>query len=159
MRTIQLRVKDLQGAALRTEVRGAIGLARQRGARLFINDHWRLALKEGAYGVHLGQEDLLDADLDGLRAAGLRVGISTHCHWEAARAHALRPSYVACGPIYETTAKVMPWIPHGLEGLRYWRRLFSAYPLVAIGGIDAARAPGVVDAGADGVAMISGNCR
>lgn len=154
--TIQLRVKDLQGAALRAEIRAAIALAREHGARLFVNDHWRIALEEGAYGVHLGQEDLREADIDALRAAGLRLGISTHCHWEAARAHALRPSYVACGPIYETTAKAMPWVPHGLDGLAYWRRLLADYPLVAIGGIDAARASGVAATGVDGVAMISG---
>ncbi|MCC6296218.1 MAG: thiamine phosphate synthase [Pseudomonadales bacterium] len=154
--TIQLRVKDLQGAALRAEIRAAIALAREHGARLFVNDHWQLAMEEGAYGVHLGQEDLRVADIEALRAAGLRLGISTHCHHEAARAHALRPSYVACGPIYETTAKAMPWVPHGLDGLRYWRRLFAGYPLVAIGGIDAARTPGVAATGVDGVAMISG---
>ena len=154
--TIQLRVKDLQGAALRTEIRAAIALAREYGSRLFVNDHWRIAMEEGAYGVHLGQEDLREADIAALRAAGLRLGISTHCHHEAARAHALRPSYVACGPIYETTAKAMPWVPHGLDGLCYWRRLFAGYPLVAIGGIDAARTPGVAATGVDGVAMISG---
>ncbi|GMU46928.1 MAG: hypothetical protein AMXMBFR26_17100 [Porticoccaceae bacterium] len=154
--TIQLRVKDLQGMALRAEIRAAIALAREHGARLFVNDHWQLAMEEGAYGVHLGQEDLRAADIEALRAAGLRLGISTHCHHEAARAHALRPSYVACGPIYETTAKAMPWVPHGLDGLRYWRRLFAGYPLVAIGGIDAARTPGVAATGVDGVAMISG---
>lgn len=154
--TIQLRVKDLQGAALRAEIRAAVALAREHGARLFVNDHWRIAMEEGAYGVHLGQEDLRDADVEALRAAGLRLGISTHCHHEAARAHALRPSYVACGPIYETTAKAMPWVPHGLDGLRYWRRLFAGYPLVAIGGINAERTLGVAAAGVDGVAMISG---
>lgn len=154
--TVQLRVKDLQGTALRAEIRAAIALAREHGARLFVNDHWRTALEEGAYGVHLGQEDLRGADIEALRAAGLRLGVSTHCHWEAARAHALRPSYVACGPIYETTAKAMPWVPHGLDGLRYWRRLFGGYPLVAIGGINAARTPGVAATGVDGVAMISG---
>lgn len=154
--TIQLRVKDLQGAELRAEIRAAIALACAHRARLFVNDHWRMAMEEGAYGVHLGQQDLRDADVEALRGAGLRLGISTHCHWEAARAHALRPSYVACGPIYETTAKAMPWVPHGLDGLRYWRRLLAGYPLVAIGGIDAARAPGVADTGVDGVAMISG---
>ncbi len=101
-------------------------------------------------------QDLATADLDALRKAGLRLGISTHCHYEAARAHALRPSYIACGPVYETTAKVMPWIPHGLDGLGYWRRVLSAYPLVAIGGISAARVPGVTAVGVDGIAMISG---
>lgn len=154
--TIQLRIKERAGDELAREIGRAVELARGHGTRLFVNDHWELALAAGAYGVHLGQEDLATADLDALRRAGLRLGISTHCHYEAARAHALRPSYIACGPVYETTAKMMPWIPHGLDGLGYWRRVLSAYPLVAIGGISAARVPGVAAVGVDGVAMISG---
>lgn len=154
--TIQLRIKELAGDALAREIGRAVELACRHGARLFINDHWELAMASGAYGVHLGQEDLATADLDALRKAGLRLGISTHCHYEVARAHALRPSYIACGPVYETTAKAMPWVPHGLDGLRYWRRVLSDYPLVAIGGISAARAGGVAAIGVDGVAMISG---
>jgi hydroxymethylpyrimidine kinase/phosphomethylpyrimidine kinase/thiamine-phosphate diphosphorylase len=154
--TLQLRLKERAGNELAREIRQAVELARRHGARLFINDHWELAMAAGAYGVHLGQEDLDSADIAALRKVGLRLGISTHCHYEAARAHALRPSYIACGPVYETTAKVMPWIPHGLDGLGYWRRVLSAYPLVAIGGISAARVPGVTAVGVDGVAMISG---
>lgn len=154
--TIQLRIKGLAGDALAREIGRAVELARRQGARLFINDHWELAIASGAYGVHLGQEDLATADLDALRRAGVRLGVSTHCHYEAARAHALRPSYIACGPVYETTAKAMPWIPHGLDGLAYWRRTLRDYPLVAIGGISAARAAGVAAVGVDGVAMISG---
>ncbi|MBI2784084.1 MAG: thiamine phosphate synthase [Gammaproteobacteria bacterium] len=154
--TIQLRIKERAGDALAREIGRAVELARRHDARLFINDHWELAIASGAYGVHLGQEDLATADLDALRRAGVRLGISTHCHHEAARAHALRPSYIACGPVYETTAKAMPWIPHGLDGLAYWRRTLRDYPLVAIGGISAARAAGVAAVGVDGVAMISG---
>ncbi|MGE3298056.1 MAG: thiamine phosphate synthase [Porticoccaceae bacterium] len=154
--TIQLRIKERAGDDLAREIGRAVELARAHGARLFINDHWELALAAGAYGVHLGQEDLATADLDALRKAGLRLGISTHCHYEAARAHALRPSYIACGPVYETTAKAMPWVPHGLDGLDYWRRTLSGYLLVAIGGIGAARVPGVRAVGVDGIAMISG---
>lgn len=154
--TIQLRIKERAGDELAREIGRAVELARRYGARLFVNDHWELALAAGAYGVHLGQEDLDSADIAALRKAGLRLGISTHCHYEAARAHALRPSYIACGPVYETTAKVMPWVPHGLAGLGYWRRVLSAYPLVAIGGISAARVPGVMSVGVDGIAMISG---
>lgn len=153
--TVQLRVKDLAGAALEREVREAVAVAARFGARLFVNDHWQLALQYRAYGVHLGQEDLATADLAALRGAGVRLGISTHCVWELARALALRPSYVACGPVYPTTSKIMPWAAHGLAGLRQWRRWVSGCPLVAIGGIDAARVGPVVAAGADGVAMIS----
>lgn len=153
--TIQLRIKDLAGQALRNEIRTGIRLARQHNARLFINDHWQLAIELGAYGVHLGQEDLGSADVEAIRRAGLRLGISTHCHIEVARAHRYRPSYLACGPIYPTTSKAMPWIPHGIEGLAYWRRVLAHYPLVAIGGINAARLPAVHASGVDGIAMIS----
>lgn len=152
--TIQLRNKSLTGDALAQEITSAVAIAEQHNARLFINDHWQLAIDSRAYGVHLGQEDLADADLPAIQKAGLRLGISTHCHYEVARAHALRPSYIACGPVYPTTSKVMPWIPHGVKGFAYWRKGLN-YPLVAIGGINHARIPGLVAAGADGIAMIS----
>ncbi|MCK9563146.1 MAG: thiamine phosphate synthase [Bacteroidales bacterium] len=153
--TIQLRIKDLAGDALREELRRAIAIAERHRARLFINDYWQLAIELGAYGVHLGQEDLADADIDAIRRAGLRMGISTHCHYEVARALPLRPSYLACGPVYPTTSKDMPWVPHGPAGLGYWRQVLRDYPLVAIGGIDRERLPAVQAAGADGIAMIS----
>ncbi len=152
--TVQLRNKSLQGDALAQEVKRAVAVAERYNARLFINDHWQLAIASDAYGVHLGQEDLADADINAIRRAGLRLGISTHCHYEVARAHALCPSYIACGPVYPTTSKVMPWIPHGVKGFAYWRKSLD-YPLVAIGGINRERIPDVVAAGADGVAMIS----
>lgn len=153
--TIQLRLKDRPAPVLDAEIRRAAALARRCGARLFVNDHWQLALHHGAYGVHLGQQDLDSADLGAIRRAGLRLGISTHCHYEVARAHHYRPSYMACGPVYPTDSKSMPWHPHGLTGLAYWRRTLADYPLVAIGGIDRQRLPAVAATGVDGIAMIS----
>lgn len=153
--TIQLRVKDLEGDALRQEIAEAIRIARSHEARLFINDYWQLAIELGAYGVHLGHEDLVYADVEAIRRAGLRLGISTHCHYEVARAVRLRPSYLACGPIYLTTTKDMPWVPHGPEGLAYWRRVLRDYPLVAIGGIGRDRLPTVNSVKPDGIAMVT----
>lgn len=153
--TLQLRIKDLAGDELVREIGLAVASAQRHGCRLFINDYWRLAIEQGAYGVHLGQQDLGGADLDALRRAGLRLGVSTHCHWEIASAHAVRPSYIAFGPVYHTTTKAMPWIPRGPEGLKYWRKLLADYPLVAIGGIDESRLPEVAAAGADGIALIT----
>ncbi len=152
--TIQLRNKTLQGEALLQEIKRAVKIAEQHNTRLFINDYWQLAMECDAYGVHLGQEDLIDVDLEAIRQAGLRLGLSTHCHYEVARAHAIKPSYIACGPVFPTTSKVMPWIPHGVAGFSYWRKVLD-YPLVAIGGINLERTPGLVKAGADGIAMIS----
>lgn len=152
--TMQLRVKNLAGDALENEIIEAIKLGEKHNCRLFVNDYWQLAIKHKAYGVHLGQEDLHDANLSEIKKAGLRLGLSTHCHYEVARAHAYKPSYIACGPVFHTTTKDMPWVPHGLAGLRYWRKVLS-YPLVAIGGINTERFGPIAATGIDSVAMIT----
>jgi hydroxymethylpyrimidine kinase / phosphomethylpyrimidine kinase / thiamine-phosphate diphosphorylase len=154
VRTAQVRVKDLQGAALEEEIRAATALARRYGMQLFVNDDWQLAIKHGAYGAHLGQEDLAGADIAALEASGLRLGISTHSYAEAARAKALNPSYIALGPIFPTTLKAMKFAPQGIETLRIWRRLFDC-PLVAIGGITCEKAPEIFAAGASAIAVVS----
>ena len=151
---MQLRVKDLTGKQLEDEIKRAIELGVQHNCRLFINDYWQLAIKHNAYGVHLGQEDLDDANISEIKKAGLRLGLSTHCHYEVARAHSYKPSYIACGPVYHTTTKDMPWTPHGLVGLSYWRCVLN-YPLVAIGGINTERFGPIAATGVDSVAMIT----
>jgi hydroxymethylpyrimidine kinase/phosphomethylpyrimidine kinase/thiamine-phosphate diphosphorylase len=156
VRTVQLRIKDAGHPRLRDEVRDSVQAARAVGAQLFINDHWALALQEQAYGVHLGQEDLATADLAALAAAGLRLGVSTHAYWEVCRARALKPSYIACGPVHPTAAKAMPWIAQGDGNLAYWCRLLQGTPVVAIGGMDVARAQAARRAGAAGVAVLGG---
>jgi hydroxymethylpyrimidine kinase / phosphomethylpyrimidine kinase / thiamine-phosphate diphosphorylase len=153
--TVQLRIKDLTGDALRAEIHAAVSIARDYQCRLFINDYWQLAIEYGAYGVHLGQEDLHDASLAQIHAAGLRLGVSSHCHYEVARALAIRPSYIACGPVYPTRTKQMPWRPLGIDGLQYWQRLLRDYPVVAIGGINQQRMVDVRSTGVSGIAMIS----
>jgi len=154
VRTVQLRIKDAQHPRLREEVRAAVKAARDCQAQLFINDHWQLAIEEGAYGVHLGQEDLAVADLAAIARAGLRLGLSTHSFWEVCRAWALKPSYIACGPIHPTAAKAMPWIPQGNGNLSFWCQLLPL-PVVAIAGMDVARATQAMQCGAAGVAVIS----
>ncbi|MDO9357792.1 MAG: thiamine phosphate synthase [Polaromonas sp.] len=158
VRTVQLRIKDAEGAEHRDFVRGqireSIRAATAAGAQLFINDHWQLAIEEGAYGVHLGQEDLHIADLAAIARAGVRLGISTHAYWEVCRAWALRPSYIACGPIHPTQAKAMPWIPQGKDNLAYWCSLLPL-PVVGIAGMDVARTEEAARCGAAGVAVIS----
>ena len=161
VRTVQLRIKaaDHSPAEIAAHIQAAVDAGRAvPGAQVFINDHWKLALACGAYGVHLGQEDLTDAegaDLDALRHAGLRLGLSTHTPAELARAKAVQPSYLAIGPIYPTTLKVMPYAPVGLERLAVWAAQAAPYPVVAIGGISLALMPGVLACGVDGVAVVS----
>ena len=154
VKTVQLRIKGPELVDIRREVQSAIQHAKSASAQLFINDHWQIAIEEGAYGVHLGQEDLHIADLDAIAQAGLRLGISTHGYWEVCRAWQLQPSYIACGPIYPTRAKDMPWQAQGNHNLTYWSALLPL-PVVAIGGITVAQATPSRRAGAAGVAVIS----
>lgn len=159
VRTVQLRVKagSVSDEQCRAEVARAVAAGRAvPGAQVFINDHWAQAIEAGAYGVHLGQEDLDTADLGALRRAGLRLGVSTHTPSEMCRAHAVRPSYVAIGPVYPTTLKAMRYDPVGLARLRAWAaRLQPRYPVVAIGGIGLPQLPAVRDCGVEGVAVVS----
>lgn len=155
---VQLRIKREPDAQVATDIARAVRAAQAVGARLFINDHWALAMELGAGGVHLGQEDLqalAPADLDRLRASGLRLGISTHSFWEVCRARSVRPSYIACGPIHPTTTKAMPWHAQGEGNLAYWCHLLQE-PVVAIGGMDEARARQAMRCGASGVAVLRG---
>lgn len=155
IRTVQLRIKDPAEPTLAVQIAESIATARATpGAQLFINDHWQLALQHGAYGVHLGQEDLEQVDLGALQKAGVRLGLSTHSYWEVARAWALRPSYIACGPIFATQSKDMPWIPQGLDNLRYWAGLLPL-PVVGIAGIDVHNMADVAATGVASGAVIS----
>ncbi|NKE65584.1 thiamine phosphate synthase [Ramlibacter sp. RBP-2] len=165
VKTVQLRIKappapdDSWRAALRREVERSIAACRANGAQLYVNDHWQLAAELGAFGVHLGQEDLAAMSEErraALLASGLALGVSSHSLWELARAAALAPRYIACGPVWPTLTKDMPWRPQGLDNLAWWCRMASV-PVVAIGGILAPRQ--VQDAarcGADGVCIVRG---
>lgn len=153
VKTIQLRIKELPEADLETQIQKAVRITNNAKCRFFLNDYWRLAIKYKAYGVHLGQEDLLDADLKAIADSGLRIGISTHCHEEVARALAIRPSYIAIGPVFATTTKRMRFSPQGLEGFSYWRSVLN-YPLVAIGGMFLENADQVLKVGADSIAVV-----
>lgn len=155
VRTMQLRIKDKTDDEIRREIALSLPLAKKAGARLIVNDFWKAAIDLGATDVHLGQEDLADADLAALRKAGIAVGISTHDDDELDAALAAEPAYVALGPIYETKLKAMKWAPQGLERIAEWRRRVGTLPLVAIGGITPERAGPILAAGADSVAVIT----
>lgn len=135
--TVQLRFKSGDASAVEQEVRAAVDAVRGTGACLYINDHWRAAIAAGAYGVHLGQEDMDVADLSAIRAAGLRLGLSSHGYAEMVRAESYAPSYIAMGAVYPTTLKKMATAPQGPGRLSAYARLLSHLPTVAIGGISA----------------------
>ncbi len=156
IKTIQLRIKDKQDDEVETDIIEAIAFCRAQNVRLFINDYWKLAIKHRAYGIHLGQEDIATADLTAVANAGCRLGLSTHSYAEVARTLTIKPSYIALGPIFETTSKDMPWIPQGVDAVAHWVKLLGEnYPLVAIGGINFERATALKKTGVGSVAMIS----
>lgn len=155
VRTLQLRIKDRCDEEVEADVVAAIALGRRYNARLFINDYWRLAIKHQAYGVHLGQEDLQATDLNAIRAAGLRLGVSTHDDMEIDVALAARPSYIALGHVFPTQTKQMPSAPQGLEQLARHVERLADYPTVAIGGVSLARAPAVIATGVGSIAVVS----
>ena len=154
VKLIQLRMKDEAQGAIAPAIREALAASRAEACEVVVNDYWREAIECGAGFVHLGQGDLETADASAIRRAGLKLGISTHSHEELERALREDPDYIALGPIYETTLKVMPWAPQGLARIGEWKAL-AKRPLVAIGGITLERAPAVFAAGADSIAVVS----
>ncbi|WP_082728242.1 thiamine phosphate synthase [Burkholderia mayonis] len=157
VKTVQLRVKDASPDALRAQIGRAVAAGRRHpDARVFINDHWRLALDAGAYGIHLGQEDLETADLAAIAQAGVRLGLSSHGYYEMLVALQVRPSYLALGPVFATATKAVAAPPQGLARLaRYARFAGPQAPLVAIGGITVDTLGAVLAAGVGSAAVVS----
>lgn len=153
--TAQIRIKDLDSHQLEQELAQADSTAKSYQARLFINDYWEMALQLNSYGVHLGQEDVLQADLSALHQAGIRLGVSTHTPEEIDSALTIQPSYIAIGPIFETQSKQLSYPTIGLNNLQHWVEALNV-PVVAIGGIQRHNLTEVIQAGVNGVAMING---
>lgn len=152
---VQLRIKDASAADVAAQAKRANAFCKEHGCTLVLNDYWEAALDAGVGFIHLGQADLRDADLEAIKLARIKLGISTHDDAELDLALAAEPDYVALGPIYETKLKAMPWAPQGLDKITEWRRRIGALPLVAIGGLTPERAAGVLEAGADSLAVIT----
>jgi len=155
VRTVQLRAKNMNTDELRHQISSSLEICDKYNCQLIINDHWCLAIEAGACFIHLGQEDLADADLGAIRAARVKLGISTHSKEELRIAQAAMPDYIALGPIYETKLKAMKWAPQGLQQISVWKNEIGDIPLVGIAGITIARAGGVIASGAQSVAVIT----
>ena len=155
--TVQLRFKSDDGAAITDEVRKAVEAVAGTNAQLFVNDHWRDAITAGAYGAHLGQEDLdalNAAEVQELRESGLRLGVSTHGYAEMLRADAVQPSYIALGAVFPTTLKRMVTAPQGVARLAAYVALLREYPTVAIGGIGAEQFDDILATGTGSIAVV-----
>ena len=153
--TIQLRAKDLDDSQALQIVTDALAITAGTQAKLVVNDYWRAAIVAGAKYLHLGQEDLAEADLNAIREAGLSLGISTHDDAELETALAAKPDYVALGPIFFTTLKSMRFEPQGIPKITEWKKRIGDIPLVAIGGIKLEQAAEIFAAGADSIAVVS----
>src|ERR1700712_5834207 len=153
--TVQLRAKELDDGAALQIVSDALEITRGTTTKLVVNDYWRAAIVAGAKHLHLGQEDLVDADLAEIRKAGLTLGISTHDDEELATALRAKPDYVALGPIFPTTLKSMRFAPQGIAKITEWKKRIGDIPLVAIGGIKLEQAAAIYVAGADSIAVVS----
>lgn len=153
--TIQLRLKDASDDEIGTQITRSLAVCRAHGVVLIVNDYWHEALAAGADYIHLGQEDLAAADLGAIKAAGMKLGVSTHDEAELEIALAASPDYIALGPIYETKLKAMKWQPQGLARITQWKKRIGDIPLVAIAGLTPERAPGVLAAGAQSLAVIT----
>jgi thiamine-phosphate pyrophosphorylase len=156
VKLIQLRAKTAAtghfvsiGDALRARTAGA-------GARLIVNDRVDVAVMVAADGVHVGQDDLATEDARRMLGGHRWVGLSTHTD-EQLEAGVRQPvSYVAAGPVFESTTKSGHSPAIGLDGVRraVARAAGASLPVVAIGGITSGRARAVIDAGAASVAVI-----
>ena len=155
IKLLQLRIKDQPTHEVRNEIQVAKSLCEQFDCQLVVNDYWQLALDLGCDFIHLGQEDLLTADIPAIKAAGVKIGMSTHCDEELEQALSLTPDYIALGPVYPTILKKMPWAPQGLAEVTRWKKQLGEIPLIGIGGINLKRAEGVLLAGADVVSIVT----
>lgn len=153
--TIQLRAKDLNDAEALQIVSDALEITKGTSTKLVVNDYWRAAIVAGAAHLHLGQEDLADADLGEIRKARLTLGVSTHDDTELDTALKANPDYIALGPIFFTTLKSMRFAPQGIAKITEWKKRIGTIPLVAIGGIKLEHAAEIFAAGADSIAVVS----
>ena len=151
---VQLREKDLSGAAL-FELAGQLReLTRRRGARLLINDRIDIALAVGADGVHLPVDSFAPADARRLLGTGALIGASTHTLEQARAAAVGGADFIVFGPIFDTPSKRAFGAPVGLDALTQVSKA-GTVPTFAIGGVSAARVATVRGCGASGIAVVA----
>ncbi|MDI9431177.1 MAG: thiamine phosphate synthase [Planctomycetota bacterium] len=151
---VQLREKTLAREPFVEEARRLKDICHARGVPLIVNDDVAVAREAGADGVHLGQSDASVAKARETLGPDAIIGLSVESVEQARAAAQLDIDYIAASPVFATPTKTDTASPLGLEGVLAIRRLTDK-PLVAIGGINSANALEVLQAGADGLAVIS----
>jgi thiamine-phosphate pyrophosphorylase len=151
---VQLRMKE-EPARIVLDVARAIGpLCRAAGVAFIVNDRLDVAMLAGADGVHVGQDDLPATDARALLGPRAVIGVSAATVEEGIAAERAGADYLGVGAVYGTATKSDAGAPVGLARLTEIRRALRL-PLVGIGGITAENAAAVIQAGADGVAVIT----
>jgi len=157
VRIFQYRNKTASMRDALTEAGPLRSRARELNVLFLVNDRCDLALAIDADGVHLGQSDLPYHKARQLLGGGKYIGLSTHNAAQVKETEQLRPDYIGFGPIFTPASKTDHDPVVGVEGLARVRALTSL-PLFAIGGIQTQHVRALMEAGADGIAVISAVC-
>ena len=154
---VQLREKEATTREFVALGRRVAEILRPRRIPLIINDRVDVALAVFADGVHLGATDMSAADARAILGPKAIIGLSVENEGEAVAAEHQEVDYLGVSPVFATPTKTDTGPAWGIEGL--WRlRPLVRKPLVAIGGINSANAARVLEAGADGLAVVSAIC-
>ena len=151
---IQLRDKSLGGRKFLEAALAIKKVTKKAGTLFIVNDRLDVALASGADGVHLGQDDLPLKDALRLVPKGFIIGITVHDVAEAVEAQKGGASYLGLSPIFQTGSKSDAGAACGIQRIKEVKKKVSI-PVVGIGGINASNAREVLEAGADGIAVIS----
>lgn len=151
---IQLREKNTGSQEFLNKAKLLLNLTQKAKIPLIINDRVDIALAANADGVHLGQEDMPIAEARRIVGKNKIIGISVTDLEEAIKAEEQGADYLGVGPIFPTPSKVDAAEPMGIEGLKEVRKHVKI-PIVAIGGITGGNIDEVIQAGANGIAVIS----
>ncbi len=154
---VQLREKECATRDFVELARALKAILRPAGVPLVVNDRVDVALAAGADGVHIGQSDMAYGDARRLLGPDAIVGLSVETLEQAERAASLDVDYLGVGPVFPTATKADAAPAWGIEGLAALRRA-SRHVLVAIGGINRENVAAVIQAGADGIAVVSAIC-
>ena len=157
VRIVQLRMKDAPRDEIVTVGRTIRDITHGTDTRFIVNDDPSIAAEVGADGVHVGQGDMPVPEVRRLYPSLRIVGLSTHNPEQALAAIDVKPDYIGVGPVWATPTKKIPDPVLGIEtAMRMVRSV--PFPAVTIGGIDASRLPGLLQAGARNYAVVREVC-